>query len=135
MKKLMVVFVMSWGNSTNSYKVKDEASFEKDQYLGLISEGTAKPKNQKQYVEILKEVEKEKESLLATEAEKNALIQKETLALELRELYKQVALKVAEIEGIVLSDEEVENFINEKLNGEPVVLVNKADIIIPEGKK
>lgn len=98
---------MSWGNSTDSYKINDEESLERDQYLGLIGDGTAKPKDPKQYAELLEEVEKEKKSLLEVEVESAAILKKEQLENELNLLYSDVVQKEAELSGVVLEPEQV----------------------------
>ena len=88
--------------------------------ISLIDSLQAQPMNKKSYEIAKKKLQSIEDEAKAKEAEANAILKAETLELELRELYSKVALKVAEIEGIVLSDDEVQAFVDEKMQGEPL---------------
>lgn len=136
MNKLKIKLLTGRSGSDGSNIPGDKIDVPIREAIALIQTDQAEPTNKKAYEAALKSIEEERELEAEKEAEVNAVVKKETLALELRELYRQVALKVAEIEGIIFSDEEIESFIEEKLNGKPVIVRNPADIIIPEeGKK
>lgn len=86
--------------------------------ITLIGSDQAEPINKAAYAKALKAIEDENLQRAEREAEINAVMHKETLELELKDLYRQVALKTAEIEGVILSDEEVEGFVAVSLEGE-----------------
>ena len=86
--------------------------------LLLIAKEQAEPVVKKAYEAALAKKKDQDDADAQKEAELNAALKKETLELELRELYRQVALKVAAIEGIILSDEEIAAFVDEKMQGE-----------------
>lgn len=86
--------------------------------ITLIQSNQAEPKNQDAYKKAIKAIEDENLKTAEREAEINAVMHKETLELELKDLYRQVALKTAEIEGVILTDEEIEGFVAVSLEGE-----------------
>jgi DNA replicative helicase MCM subunit Mcm2 (Cdc46/Mcm family) len=86
--------------------------------ITLIQSNQAEPMNKAAYEKALKAIEDENLKTAEREAEINAIMHKETLELELRDLYAQVALKTAEIEGVILTDEEVKAFVAVSLEGE-----------------
>jgi hypothetical protein len=86
--------------------------------ITLIKSNQAEPMNKAAYEKALKVIEDENLQRAEREAEINAVMHKETLELELKDLYRQVAIKTAEIEGVILTDEEVEGFVAVSLEGE-----------------
>jgi hypothetical protein len=86
--------------------------------VALVESNQAEATNKAAYTKALASLADEKTKADEREAEINAVMHKETLELELKELYKNVALKTAEIEGVILTDEEIESFVAISLEGE-----------------
>ena len=93
--------------------------------ISLIESNQAEATNKKQFEAAKKKFDSILEEEQKVQAQANAIVKKEALELELRELYTRVALKVAEIEGIILSDEEIASFVDEKMQGSPLGDINE----------
>lgn len=86
--------------------------------ISLIHSEQAVPTNKKAYEQALASIEQTNRVEAEKEAQVTAIIEKESLTLELIDLYRQVARKEAQIEGVILTDEEVEAFVEKSMNGE-----------------
>lgn len=118
MSKLKVKLLTGRSGTDGSFVPGDKIELPLNEALILIQKEQAEPVVKKAYEEALTKEKKQAEDEAVREAELNAALHKESLELELRELYTQVALKVAELEGIILSDEEITAFVDEKMQGE-----------------
>lgn len=118
MSKLKVKLLTGRSGDDGSFVPGDKTDLPLKEALILIEKGQAEPVVKKAYEAALAKQKEQDDADAQKEAELNAALKKETLELELRELYRQVALKVAEIEGIILSDEEITAFVDEKMQGE-----------------
>lgn len=113
-----------------SYSPGDKIKLPIKEAIALVESDQAIPTSKKEYEKALALIDKAKTEEAEKEAQVNAILEKETLASELRDLYAQVARKAAQIEGIVLTDEEVEAFVEKSMNGEDPA----ADENFPAGK-
>lgn len=101
-----------------SYSPGDKIKLPIKEAIALVESDQAIPTSKKEYEKALALIDKAKTEEAEKEAQVNAILEKETLIGELRDLYAQIALKAAQIEGVVLSDEEVEAFVEKSMNGE-----------------
>lgn len=115
---MKVKFIASLCGGSKDYHPGDEQDIEDTEALRLIDSGIVVAKNKKEYEQVLANIEKSNHDKAEKEAQRTAVIEKETLTAELRDLYAQVARKVAQIEGVILSDEEVEEFVEKSMKGE-----------------
>ena len=115
---MKVKFIASLCGGSEDYHPGDERDIEDAEALRLIDSGVVVAKNKKEYEQVLANIEKSKHDEAEKLAHASAILEKETLISELRELYAQVARKAAQIEGVVLSDEEVEAFVEKSMIGE-----------------
>lgn len=118
MSKLKVKLLTGRSGDDGSFVPGDKIDLPLKEALILIEKGQAEPVVKKAYEAALAKKKEQDDADSQKEAELNAALKKEALELELRELYRQVALKVAAIEGIILSDEEITAFVDEKMQGE-----------------
>ena len=118
MSKLKVKLLTGRSGTDGSFVPGDKIDLPLKEALLLIAKEQAEPVTKKAYEAALAKQKKQDDDDAEREAELKAVLEKETLELELRELYRQVALKVAAIEGIILSDEEITAFVDEKMQGE-----------------
>jgi hypothetical protein len=102
--------------------------------IALVNSDQALPTNKKAYDHAVLKLESVKNAEAERLAQSTAILEKETLVSELRELYAQVALKAAQIEGVVLSDEEVEAFVEKSMIGEDPSDEAKKTEDFPAGK-
>lgn len=115
---MRVKFIASLCGGSEDYHPGDERDIEDAQALRLIDVGIAVPKSKKEYEQVLASIEKSNLDEAEKSAQLSAILEKEALTLELIDLYRQVAHKSAQIEGVVLSDEEIEAFVEKSMNGE-----------------
>lgn len=115
---MKVKFIASLCGGSEDYHPGDERDIEDTEALRLIDADIAVPKNKKEYEQVLTRIEQSNTQEAEKLAQATAILEKEALVLELMDLYRQVARKAAQIEGIVLTDEEVEAFIEKSMNGE-----------------
>lgn len=116
---MKVKFIASLcGGSEDYHPSKDDKEVEDNEALRLIDAGIAIASSKKEYEQVLANIEKLNIDEAEKSAQANAILEKEALTLELIDLYRQVAHKSAQIEGIVLTDEEVEAFVEKSMNGE-----------------
>lgn len=101
-----------------SYSPGDKIKLPIKEAIALVESDQAIPTSKKEYEKALALIDKAKTEEAEKEAQVNAILEKETLIGELHDLYAQIALKAAQIEGVVLSDEEVEAFVKKSMNGE-----------------
>lgn len=118
MSKLKVKLLTGRSGTDGSFVPGDKIDLPLKEALTLIQKEQAEPVVKQAYEEALTKEKKQAEDEAVREAELNAALHKESLELELRELYTQVALKVSQLEGIILSDEEITAFVDEKMQGE-----------------
>lgn len=116
--KLRLKLLTGRSGDDGSYSPGDQIELPIKEALALIDSDQGVPTNKKEYEKALALIDKAKTEEAEKEAQINAILEKETLALELIDLYRQVARKAAQIEGIVLTDEEVEAFVEKSMNGE-----------------
>jgi len=120
MSKLKLKLLTGRSGPDGSHAPGDKIDLPVKEAIALIDSNQAEPINKKSYDIAKKKLQSIEDEERVKEAEANAILKKESLELELRELYEKVALKVAEIEGIVLSDDEIKAFVDEKMQGEPL---------------
>lgn len=118
MGKLKVKLLTGRSGTDGSFVPGDKIDLPLKEALLLIEKEQAEPVTKKAYEAALEKQKKQDDDDAQREAELKAVLEKESLQLELSDLYRQVALKVAEIEGIVLNDEEITAFVDEKMQGE-----------------
>lgn len=118
MSKLQIKLLTGRSGSDGSHMPGDKIEVGLREAITLINSHQAEPVNKAAYEKALKTIEDENIKKDEREAEINAVMHKEILELELKDLYRQVALKTAEIEGVILTDEEVEAFVAVSLEGE-----------------
>jgi len=88
------------------FEVGDEIEVTDEQAVAFIEKGIATCKTAKELEAFRKKVEKIKADKEAAEAKAKAILMQSNIQNELNELYLQVVLKEAELNGEVLSDEE-----------------------------
>ncbi len=130
MKKFKAKLLVSRSGVDGSHAAGDTIEVPKNEFIALVQSSQAVPTNKKEYDSLIAEIEQINREDAEKEAQANAILEKETLTSELRDLYAQVARKAAQIEGVVLTDEEVEAFVEKSMNGEDPV----ADENFPAGK-
>ncbi|MHB8100374.1 MAG: hypothetical protein ACYDD5_12390 [Sulfuricurvum sp.] len=101
-----------------SYSPGDQIELPIREAIALVESDQAVPTNKKEYEKALATIDQIKRDDDEKEAQATAILEKNTLVSELRDLYAQVALKAAQIEGVVFTDEEVEAFVEKSMNGE-----------------
>ena len=117
MSILKVKLLTGRSGTNGSFVPGDKLDLPLKEALTLIARAQAEPANKKEYAAALAKQKQQEDEDAQKEAQLKAALEKEALELELRELYRQVALKVAAIEGIILSDEEIAAFVDEKMQG------------------
>lgn len=128
--KLRLKLLTGRSGDDGSYSPGDQIELPIKEAIALVESDQAIPTSKKEYEKALALIDKAKTEEAEKEAQINAIIEKETLTLELIDLYRQVARKAAQIEGIVLTDEEAEAFVEKSMNGEDPA----ADENFPAGK-
>ncbi len=118
MSKLEIKLLTGRVSSDGSHAPGEKISVGLKEAVALIESEQAEPVNKKAYMAALGTIAADKVKEDEREAQINAILHKEALELELKDLYRQVALKTAEIEGVILTDEEVEAFVAVSLEGE-----------------
>lgn len=78
-----------------------------EQALVYIEKGIAEAQTEKAYKDLLKKAETIKAKKAEDEAKAKAILEQSVIQNELNELYLAIALKEAELNGEVLSDDEV----------------------------
>jgi len=84
-----------------------------EQAISYIEKGIAGFKTQKEHDAFMGKVKNIKAKVAANQAEAKAIIQKEHLENELNALYTDVVLKEAELNGVVLNDEQILEMVEE----------------------
>lgn len=89
-----------------------------DDFLALryIEKGIAEPRTKKELDAFMSKMEKLKEEQAKKEAEAKAIMEKEKIEVELNSLYLDVVNKEAELEGVVLTEEQTLNMVEELKN-------------------
>lgn len=118
MDTLKVKLLVSRSGEDGSHSPGDTIDLPIKEALSLIDSDQATPVNKKAYETAVNAIKALQTAEAEKEAQRTAVLEKETLTAELRDLYAQVARKVAQIEGVVLSDEEVEEFVEKSMKGE-----------------
>lgn len=115
---LKLILLTGRSGDDGSYSPGDPITLPIREAIALVESDQAKPTNKKEYEKALDILAQIKNDDDEREAQATAILEKEVLTGELRDLYAQVALKAAQIEGVVLTDEEVEAFVEKSMNGE-----------------
>lgn len=118
MKTLKVTLLVSRSGEDGSHAPGDVIEVSEMEAISLINNGSAEAKDKKAYASAIDRIEKEKIEEAEKSAQLNAILLKDTLMAELRDLYAQIARKTAQIEGVILTDEEIEAFVEKSMNGE-----------------
>lgn len=118
MSKLQIKLLTGRSGPEGSQMPGDKIEVGFKEAVALIESEQAEPINKTAYTKALAALADEKTKADEREAQINAVMHKETLELELKELYSKVALKTAEIEGVILTEEEIESFVAISLEGE-----------------
>lgn len=116
--KLEVKLLTGRSGDDGSYSPGDKIKLVAKEAIALVKSEQAVPTNKKEYENALATIDQIKRNDDEREAQITAILEKETLVGELRDLYVQVAHKSAQIEGVILTDEEVEAFVEKSMNGE-----------------
>lgn len=103
--KLILKQHLSGANGT--FEVGEEITVTDEQAIAYIGKGIAEPKTKKELDTFLKKVDGIKAKKLEDEAKSKAILEKSKIQNELNKLYEEVVLKEAELNGEVLSDDEV----------------------------
>lgn len=118
MKTLKVKLLTGRVDSEGSYAPGASIDVPTREAISLVESEQAIPLNKKAYEAAFKDIEALKLEDEERDAKANAIMKKESLELELKALYRDVALKTAEIEGVVLTEDEIEHFIQVSIEGE-----------------
>ncbi len=118
MKKLKIKLLTGRSGADGSFVPGDKIDVDAKEAVALVESEQAEPLNKAEYAKFKESLAAQAAEEAQREAKANAIMQKEALELELKELYVKVAYKHAEIEGVVLSDEELEAFVTAALSGE-----------------
>lgn len=118
MKKFKVKLLVSRSGVDGSHAAGDTIEVLENEFIALIQSNQAVPTNKKEYESVTAKIDQTNREEAEKEAQVTAILEKEALTLELIDLYRQVARKAAQIEGVVLSDEEVEAYVEKSMNGE-----------------
>jgi len=103
--KLVLKMHLSGADGT---KEAGETIFVSDeQAIAFIEKGIAEPKTKKELDEFLAKIEAIKAKKLEDEAKAKSILEQGVIQNDLNELYLAVVLKEAELNGEVLSDEEI----------------------------
>ncbi len=105
MMKLKLLQHLSGANGV--LEVGQEIEVTDIQAVAYIEKGIAEPKTKKELEAFLKKADGIKAKKLEDEAKAKAILENGVIQNELNELYLAVVLKEAELNGEVLSDEEV----------------------------
>lgn len=116
--KLEVKLLTGRSGDDGSYSPGDKIKLVAKEAIALVKSEQAVPTNKKEYENALATIDQIKRNNDEIEAQITAILEKETLVGELRDLYVKVAHKSAQIEGVILTDEEVEAFVEKSMNGE-----------------
>jgi len=116
--RLEVKLLTGRSGDDGSYSPGDKIKLGVKEAIALVKSEQAVPTSKKEYENALAIIDQIKRDDDEKEAQTTAILEKETLIGELRDLYVQIALKSAQIEGVVLTDEEVEAFVEKSMNGE-----------------
>ena len=92
--------------SDGSFEVGDTIEVTDAQAVAFIEKGIAEFKTQKELDAFMKKVSKLKADKAEAEAKANAILKQSAIQNELNQLYLEVVLKEAELNGEVLSEEE-----------------------------
>ncbi|MCD6433704.1 MAG: hypothetical protein J7L21_06645 [Sulfurimonas sp.] len=118
MKKLKVKLLTGRSSTEGSNSPGDKIDLPINEAVSLVSSGQAEAVNKQAYEAALKSIEAKKLEDEEQEVKVNAILQKETLELELRELYRAVAVKSSELNGVILNEDEIEQFVTTSMEGE-----------------
>ena len=96
------------------------------QAVAFIEKGIAEPKTKKELDDFLSKIEGIRAKKLEDDAKVKAILEQGVIKNDLNELYLAVVLKEAELNGEVLSDEEVTNAV-ENIAKRDAVATKKAE--------
>lgn len=104
---------MPLSGTDGSKIVGDPIEVAEESVLNYLAKGIAKFKTQKEHDAFMEKTKKVKAEADAKEAAANAIIRKEHLENELNALYTDVVLKEAELNGVVLDEEQILEMVEE----------------------
>jgi hypothetical protein len=121
MKKTMNIVLLTGRSGPNSsHAPGDKVELPVREAITLVKSGQAKPVVKKEFEAALKHQEDEDLKKRQDELHKKSVLDQEKLLQELESLYRQIAAKLAQVEGDVWTDEEIEEFVGAQMKGEPV---------------
>jgi len=91
------------------FEIGDSIEVEDKQAVAFIEKGIAAPETEKELEAFMKKVAGIKAKKLEDDAKVKAILEQSVIQNDLNELYLAVVLKEAELNGEVLSDEEINN--------------------------
>lgn len=118
MSKLKVKLLTGRSGNDGSNLPGDTIELDAKEAVALVKSEQAQPINKKLYEDALASLSQRDNEEREREAKANAIMQREVLELELKDLYRQVALKHAQLEGVILDDISIEEFVTLSLEGE-----------------
>jgi len=104
------------------HEVGQEIEVTDIQAVAFIKKGIAEPKTKKELDVFLKKVDGIKAKKLEDEAKSKAILEKSKIQNELNKLYEEAVLKEAELNGEVLSEDEIFNAVEELIKRDATVI-------------
>ncbi|WP_345969636.1 hypothetical protein WCX72_09945 [Sulfurimonas sp. HSL1-6] len=119
MDKLKVVLNTGLSGTDGSFGAGEEVDLPLEEALLRIERGEAEPKVKKHYEAALEKREKLAQEAAEKQAAIDAVAKKDELTERLRGIYREEAEVSAALAGVILSDEEIEDFVKTRMEGEP----------------
>ena len=114
MKKLITLILLVPLSGTEGSKTKDDPiTVHKDAVMSYIKKGIAKFKSKKEHDTFVEEFERERLEADEREAEAKSISARGQLESELNDLYSDVVLKEAELNGVILNGEQILEMVEE----------------------
>lgn len=120
---MKITLLQHLSGADGSFSVGDSIEVDEQTALRYIKKGIGKLRHKKDQEALVERVEKANAEQLEREAEAKAILEKGHIEAELNGLYGDVVLKEAELNGVVLTDEQTVEMVEE---------LKKR--ILPEGK-
>lgn len=116
---MKLILLQALSGPSGTHDAGDEINVsDKMQAVSIIEKGIAKAKTKKENDALLEDAAKLKREAAEQEAKARAILEKEVIELELRELYGRVADKEAELAGEVLDDAQRKKMVKSLENRE-----------------
>ena len=119
MKTLKVVLLTGLSGTEGSFGAGDELDLPLVEALTRIERGEAEPKVKKHYEAAVAHFEKLEQEAAEKQAQIDAVSKRDELTDRLLGIYREEAKVSAALAGMALTDEEVEAFVKERMEGEP----------------